>query len=106
MIDQNKIFNNIINSMESDARNRIIEILTPQKLLFDNISWRYFIAKVKGSRTWECCWSTTKNKNGKYVSWIYVERKDKWTIEKIVEHKKRKDAKARAYKLYDKRKSN
>ncbi len=67
----------------------------------DGFRWRYY-GKLKLSRGVKAyCYSTTKNANGKYLSWVYQPRigEKKWDSTLIREHTKRKDAKARAYKL-------
>jgi len=62
--------------------------------------WKRFKLKPY-YRRWLFCYSSTKNANGKYVSWIYWPvKKDEWNIKRAVEHKKKKDAINRAYKLY------
>ena len=76
---------------------------TPDKLKFPNcFRWRYY-GKLKLARGIKAyCHSTTKNANGKYLSWIYQPRiaEGKWDYTEIREHAKRKDAKARSLKLY------
>ena len=74
----------------------------PKRLSFpDGFRWRYF-GKLKLARGVKAyCYSTTKNANGKYLSWVYQPRiaKECWEYTKLREHTKRKDAKARAYRL-------
>jgi len=78
---------------------------SPKRLQFPNgLRYRYFRARPGGrSRTWDCSWSVTRNANGRYLSFVHEERKDCWALAKVCEHRKRKDAKARALRLYEKR---
>lgn len=52
---------------------------------------------------WAFCWSTTRNANGRYVSWVYMPNvgKKTWEFKRKCEHRRMKDAKARALKLYN-----
>lgn len=61
--------------------------------------WKRFKRKPH-YREWLFCYSSTKNANGKYVSWIYWPiTKDEWNTKRAMEHKRKKDAINRAYKL-------
>lgn len=75
----------------------------PHKLQFpDGFRWLYYgkLELKRGAKAF--CYSTTRNANGKFLSWVYQPRiKDKkWDFVKVVEHCRRKDAAARAYRLY------
>jgi len=61
--------------------------------------WKRFKRKPY-YRKWLFCYSSTKNANEKYVSWIYWPVKDGWNRRKAVEHRHKRDAINRAYKLY------
>ena len=78
---------------------------SPPKMQFPNgLNYRYFEVPKKGRRrAWECCWSTTRNANGRYLSWVFEKRKAGWVPVKLCEHRKRRDAKARAIRLSEKR---
>ena len=78
------------------------------RLKFPNgLRYRYFRASVKGrSRTWDCSWSTTRNENGRYLSWVHEQCGDVWKLVRLCEHRKRRDAKARALRLCEKRMKN
>jgi len=61
------------------------------------IRTRYFQSH-HGRRYWSFCWSTNRNENGKFLSWIDPPTRIK-RFTRAVEHKRRKDAKARAWRL-------
>jgi hypothetical protein len=73
----------------------------PSKLRFPNgLRYRYFhAAQAPKFRQWWCCWSTTKNANGKFVSWVYEWRGREGNITRECEHRRRSAAKARALRL-------
>jgi len=99
----NKIFNqafqNIIDRGLIDQ-----EVLTPKKFLFpDGLRYKYwkrFKRKPKYKK-WMFCYSSTKNGNGKYASWIYWPIQDEWKIKRFVEHRLKRQAIDRAYHLYE-----
>lgn len=65
--------------------------------------WRYYMIE-RGNRKWRFCWSVSKNGNGKWVSWIYApvpKQKGRFTKKRLVEHRRKKSAKARASKLFN-----
>ena len=78
----------------------------PKRLTFpDGFRWRYF-GRLKLARNVRAyCYSITRNDNGKYLSWIYQPKvgKECWVAVRICEHGKRKDAKARADRLSQRR---
>jgi len=81
------------------------DLMTPKRLKFPNgFRYRYFgrLEPVRSARAY--CWSTTKNANGKYLSWVFAYNavKDVIGFSKVVEHKKRKDAKTRALNMHKK----
>ncbi len=68
--------------------------------------WRYWNVPKRGrKREWDCAYSTTKNANGKYVSWVIDWKGDVGERTRLQEHTKRKAAKARAFRLYEGRKA-
>lgn len=81
------------------------------KLKFPNgLKWHYVRAdKPKGFRDIWYCWSTTRNQNGKFVSWKYVwHGKPKHRVADyvdVLEHRYRASAKRRALKLQASRNS-
>lgn len=95
-----------------DEINRIVSekfpeliISKPDKIRFPNgKKWHYFQAKKeKGFREWWCCWSITRNANNKYISWIYEWKGKRGCVTKVVEHRRKKDAKERARKIFSQR---
>ncbi len=94
--------------VSEEVRRRITETLglycdpTPPSRQFPKgLRYRYFRAAKRGrSREWWCAWTTTRNANGKFASYVM-----EWTSDdtgrtvKFREHAKRKDAKARATEL-------
>lgn len=68
----------------------------------EGLRWQYFGELKLFTGVWACCWSTTRNVNGKFVSWVYMPNvgKGTWEFKKQLEHRKMKDAKARALRLY------
>ena len=102
-----ELFAKIVNESPT-LTNLLAEISydsTPAKFQFPNgARYRYFDVPKKGRRrAWMCCWSTTANANKRYLSWIYEQRSDNWIMRRVCEHRRRKDAKARAIRLADKR---
>jgi hypothetical protein len=80
------------------------ETASPKMRFPNGLRYRYFRASVEGrSRTWDCSWSTTANANYRYLSWIHELRGNVWAVTRVCEHRKRKDAKARALNLWKKR---
>ena len=65
--------------------------------------WLYFGKLKLFTGIWGFCWSTTRNENKKFISWVYmpVVGKKHWTIKKALEHRLMKDAKARALRMYE-----
>ena len=79
------------------------DVFTPRKFAFpDGLKSKYWkrFKRKPSYKKWLFCYSSTKNKNGKYVSWIYWPVNDGWNVKRAIEHKKKKDAIKRAYKLY------
>ena len=90
--------NNIIGEL-------IYGITAPKFKFPGGLSYRYFSpGKKSGFRLWWCTWTTTKNENNKFLSFVYEWRGKRATPVKVREHKKRTDAKARALKLHKQRK--
>lgn len=56
------------------------------------------------SRSWRFCYSVNRNERGKFCSWVYrpirSARSSMFKMARLVEHRKKKDAIARAYKLF------
>ena len=75
----------------------------PAKMKFpDGLRYRYWGRFELFTGIWVFCYSTTKNGNGKFVSWVYMPNvgKKQWMSSKMLEHGKMKDAKARALSMY------
>ena len=64
---------------------------------------RYFRVKHKGRQERWFFWTLSKNANGKYVSGVYRFKGRVGHTTQIVEHRRRRDAKARAERLHDER---
>jgi len=93
----------ITQRLAAAVAQKYTDLITPMRLKFPGgFRYRYFgrLAMVRGAKAY--CWSTTKNANGKYLSWVfkYNTVEDMIDFSRVVEHKKRKDAKARALKIY------
>jgi hypothetical protein len=58
-----------------------------------------YYRSIRGRRFWNFCYSVGRNFNRKFISWI--ERPKTEEKRRIVEHKRRKDAKARALRLFN-----
>lgn len=68
--------------------------------------YHYFtVDKQPKKPMWKCCYSTVRNENGKFVSFVYAfnAKGNRAEAKKFREHKYRNKAKARALKLYSKR---
>jgi hypothetical protein len=81
---------------------------TSSKLKFpEGLRWCFF-SIVRGKKKYLFCWSSVRNENGKFVSWLYQPKRDRvdksrwtWEIKRVAEHKRRNRAKARARKLLE-----
>lgn len=75
--------------------------LTPKRRRFpDGFRYRYYAAASRPRfRLWWCCWTTTRNENGKFVSFVYEWRGREAGVTREREHRKRNAAKARAGRL-------
>ena len=87
---------------------------SPPKCRFpDGLRYHYYKdRKKKGYQERWFCWSLRRNENGKFVSWVY---KWKWikkrkgsraTFHNVVEHRRKKDAEKRAYRLLSERRKD
>jgi len=77
--------------------------VSPAKMKFpEGLRYRYFGRMELYTGIWAFCWSVTRNENGKFVSWVYqpIVGKKSWKAVKFLEHRKMKDAKARALNRY------
>jgi len=93
---------------KATAEDVLAGILGPSAKHSDFDSWRkihhpkygrtHYYQAVHGKRFWNFCYSITRNYNGKFIS--YIDRPSCRKV-RIVEHKRRKDAKARALRLFD-----
>lgn len=102
--------------MSYNVSKRLAEMLArheydttpPERRFPDGYRWLYWTVEKKGRyRRWFCAYSTTKNANGKFVSYVVVWESRKGghgEVRKFREHAKREDAKARAYRMYQARK--
>jgi len=81
--------------------------MTPRAMRFpQGFRYRYFRAPKRGrAREWWCAWSTTRNENGKFISFVYEWQGDEAGATRLREHAKRKDAKARALRFSEQRKA-
>jgi len=102
-IDQimNRVFVRLINEGKIPADYASPKkISRSKKMSFpDGIHMKYYRLRRKGKK-YLFCYSSKKNANGKYLSWVYFPVNDGWEPRRIVEHKLRKKAIERAYKLY------
>jgi len=75
----------------------------PKTYFPSGLKWKYYSAHSRGRR-WMFCYSSGRNGNGKFLSWVYQPKGSKkkitWKSRKIVEHRTRKKAIVRALKLY------
>lgn len=91
----------------SNMFGKLLEETAPKWRQFPGgISWRYFGRLELRSGVKAFCWSTKRNANGNFLSWVYQPRvgKKRWDFTRKREHRLMKDAKARALKLYYKEK--
>lgn len=75
----------------------------PAKFKFpDGLRYLYYGKFELFTGIWAFCYSTTRNQNGKFVSWVYmpIVGKKQWKADKMLEHRLMKDAKARALRMY------
>lgn len=103
--DVNKLFQSIMDSDPAlqDMAFELSYRSAPAKFRFpEGLRWCYFGKFKMFTGVWAFCWSTTRNQNKKFVSWVYqpVVGKKQWKIAKVLEHRKMKDAKARALRMY------
>ena len=70
------------------------------------LRYRYFGKLEMFTGIWAFCYSTTRNENGKFISWVYQPQvgKKTWVLVKLLEHRLMKDAKARALRMYNQHK--
>lgn len=89
----------------SPELRKLVDGLTPKSRTFpQGFRYRYYRAKKRGrAREWWCCWSTTRNENGRFVSWVYEWRGREGRITRLVEHRRRSAARARANRLHSSR---
>lgn len=103
--DSDKIFEKIIS--DSPALTKMMYDLQyarakPMMKFPGGLRYRYWGRFELFTGIWAFCYSTTRNENGKFVSWVYmpiVGRKS-WTMKKVLEHRLMKDAKTRALRMY------
>ena len=91
---------------EEPAIADLFASFTPNKLRFPKgFKYKYYrVPKKKGFRQWFCAYSVHRNMNKKFCSWVYEWRGDTAKPVKLREHRQKKGAKTRAYKLYTQRK--
>jgi len=76
----------------------------PAKMKFpEGLRYRYFGKFELFTGIWAFCYTTTRNENKKFISYVYmpVVGKKRWVMRKILEHRLMKDAKARALRMYE-----
>jgi len=73
----------------------------PVRFFPKGLRYRYYSVK-RGNREWKYCYSTTRNENGKFASWVYMPKgKGRWTERRFRQLRSRTKSKARAMKLRD-----
>lgn len=83
--------------------NEVMYGRAPAKMKFpDGLRYRYYGRFALFTGVWVFCYSTTRNENGKYVSWVYqpIVGKRRWKMAYLLENRKMKDAKARALRMF------
>ena len=62
----------------------------------EGLRYRFWRVRV-GRREWKYCYSTTKNKNGRFVSWVYKPHGiTQWSVTRLTEFRRRNTAKRNA----------
>ena len=86
--------------------NKMFYDMAPDKMKFpQGFKWKYYrVAKVPRRREWWCCYSSTRNANKKFISWVYEWVGKKTKTRFIKEHRTKKKAIGRAQKFYNRRK--
>ncbi|MDG6912652.1 MAG: hypothetical protein JRN35_06165 [Nitrososphaerota archaeon] len=102
MSESDKILRDILTRVR-DEHGIDLSLPAPRWRRFpDGFSWRFFgkLQLRRGVKAY--CWSTTRNANGKFLSWVYQPRVGRgiWDFTHVREHVKRTDAKARALHLF------
>jgi hypothetical protein len=100
-----EIFEDIINgdpALRQMASDLSYSLASPRLKFPKGLRWARFGELELFTGIWACCYTTTRNQNGKFVSWIYqpVVGKKQWKMARIMEHVRMKDAKARCYRLW------
>ena len=65
----------------------------------EGLKYKYWHRRKRKKR-YMFCYSSTKNANGKYTSWIYWPTKQGFDLRRLVEHRTKKKAIERAYRIY------
>ena len=76
----------------------------PARLKFpEGLRYRFWGKFELFTGIWAFCYTTTRNENDKFVSYVYmpVVGKKRWKMARILEHRLMKDAKARALRMYN-----
>lgn len=89
----------------ADLLRKLMYEAAPKKHKFPRgFRWLGFrVPQQPRFREWLCCWTTTPNENGKFLSFVYERRGDRSMATREREHRRRNAAKARALKLYAQR---
>lgn len=80
--DINYIFHKMI-----EGNPELADLFSPSdpKLLFpEGFRYLYYSVPV-GKRDWRYCYSTTRNRNGKFISWVY---RPKWELRRVSDKKR------------------
>lgn len=91
----NKLFGKLLNEVLYDK--------APAKFKFpQGLRYQYYGKFELFTGIWAFCWTTTRNENKKFVSWVYmpVVGKKQMKMARVLEHRLMKDAKARALRMY------
>ena len=68
----------------------------------EGLRWKFFSSRTP--REWKFCYSTVRNSNGKFTSWVLAPKGPKknreWEVTRFVETRRMNAAKRRALKMY------
>jgi len=108
MVSSNEVFQEVNREIGKLFNEMRYEYADNKRKFPNGFKWHYAVAsRESGQRDYWYCWSTTKNANGKFISWVYA-----WKgkanhrvaeFNRIREHRRKNKAKERAYKLMNQR---
>jgi len=104
------LFREIIESDPELSRmvgNMAYQMAGPRLRFPGGLRYRYWGKFAMFTGIWAFCYSTTRNENKKFISYVYqpVVGKKQWKMAKLLEHRQMKDAKARALRMYQQHKA-